>query len=101
MVLCAVLCAAACGEDVRVGVRCPSPYASGASILPAPDGGTKSVLYGTSCAPCDSADEPRRDANGCPTYVTFASCGGDICLFGELIERPSDNDGGVEDGDGG
>lgn len=91
------LCATACGQDVRVGVLCPSPYAGRATVDPSPDGSTASQVYGTSCAPCDPTARVRVDADGCPIYVTFASCGGDVCLFGELIQRSGVDDAGVDD----
>lgn len=96
-------CLAACGEDVRVGAQCPSPYVGGATIEPGPDGGTLALVYGTSCAPCDGDSTVQVDDRGCPTYVTPASCGGDVCLFGRLVvldvdDAGSDGDAGEEDG---
>lgn len=91
------LCVAACGQDVRVGAMCPSPYTGEATVDPGPDGSTTSVLYGTSCAPCDSAARVRVDRDGCPIYVTLESCGGDVCLFGAPIARSRDDDAGADD----
>lgn len=97
----------ACTEDRVVGDRCPSPYV--------PDGGAtlargagRSDFYGTSCAPCDG-DTLRLDAHGCPVYVTFQSCGGDVCIGGVRVREglpdagldgAIDEDGGADD-DGG
>lgn len=88
----------ACGEDVRVGGQCPSPYVGGATIDPGPDGGTLSPVYGTSCAPCDGDDDRVRvDPRGCPIYVTIESCGGELCLFGQPVVVDWD-DAGADDG---
>lgn len=96
-------CLVGCGEDVRVGAQCPSPYVGGATIEPGPDGGTLGIVYGTSCAPCDGDSTVRVDDRGCPVYVTPASCGGDVCLFGRLVVLVGDDagatgDAGEEDG---
>jgi hypothetical protein len=55
-----------------------------------PDAGGAKV-FGTSCAPCDSSKE-RLDKQGCPIFVTFGSCGGDICLGDQLIRHPTEAD---------
>lgn len=95
-----LLVVAGCSTERRVlGVQCPSPYAPGATHLG--DAGPGGV-YGTSCAPCDDA-RVRLDARGCPVYVTFESCGGDVCVGGvpvrELDEDAGvDEDAGAEDG---
>jgi hypothetical protein len=105
--LCIAVAAGACSSGERVlGERCPNPYVedSGASV---PDG-APSEFYGTSCAPCDG-DEIRLDARGCPIYVTFESCGGDVCLGGLPVtsgpdgddDAGSDDDGGASEEDGG
>lgn len=92
------LCVAACGHDVRVGALCPSPHTGRATVDPGPDGGRTSAFYGTSCAPCDPAARVRVDRDGCPIYVTFESCGGDLCLFGDSFTRSGDDDAGADDG---
>jgi hypothetical protein len=95
--------AAACSSEQRVvGERCPNPYVEDTSASFAPDAGL-SEFYGTSCAPCDRPG--RLDDRGCPIYVTFDSCGGDVCLGGVRVRRGevsdedagSDVDSGVED----
>ena len=88
----------ACGEHLRVASLCPSPYTGQATIDPGPDGSTESRRYGTSCAPCDPAATVRFDRHGCPIYVTAESCGGDVCLFGELISPSAEDDAGLDDG---
>jgi len=92
-----------CSERLVLGEQCPSPEIS--EDLPALDGGP--AVYGTSCAPCDR--EPEVDDQGCPRYVTFASCGGPICVGNIMIaptpepdaDAGADADGGVSEEDGG
>jgi hypothetical protein len=105
--LCVAFASVACSSEQRVlGERCPNPYVRNSGATLAADAGP-SALYGTSCAPC-TGDEPRLDAIGCPVYVTFESCGGDVC-FGDVRVTPSggdedggtDDDGGVSEEDGG
>jgi hypothetical protein len=88
-------CLGACSsEDVVVAEQCPSPLDSRATIDPAMDGGSDAGadagvarVYGTSCAPCEGST-PRLDSRGCPIFVTFDSCGGDICFGPALVTRP-------------
>ena len=88
-------CLGACSsEDVVVAEQCPSPRDSRATVDPGMDGGAAAgsdaglpLVYGTSCAPCDGS-EPRLDSRGCPIFVTFDSCGGDICLGSVLVTQP-------------
>jgi hypothetical protein len=94
--LCIAVVAGACSSEERVlGERCRNPYEedSGATR----SDGAAIDFYGTSCAPCD-ADDIRLDARGCPIYVTFESCGGDICL-GDVPVRltPQAEDAGIDD----
>jgi hypothetical protein len=94
--LCVALVACACSSDERVlGERCPNPYTEDSDATRS-DGATTD-FFGTSCAPCD-ADDIRLDDDGCPIYVTFESCGGDICL-GDVRVRltPEVQDGGVDE----
>lgn len=76
-----------CDEEVVVGTQCPSPFSGMASVETPPDAG-KAYFYGTSCAPCSPDDELTLDDDGCPTYVTFSQCGGDVCLFGLRVAAP-------------
>jgi hypothetical protein len=88
-----------CSDDeVVVGEQCPSPYSGNASVEPGDAGSDAGArIYGTSCAPCADS-EVELDAKGCPVYVTFASCGGDICLGSQLIrQRPEEDAGADED----
>jgi hypothetical protein len=95
-------CLGGCSDEkVVVAEQCPGPHDSRATIDPgmaAPvDGGLDAGLaevYGTSCAPCEGS-EPRLDARGCPIFVTFESCGGDIC-FGSVRVTVSDPDAGTD-----
>jgi hypothetical protein len=95
-------CLGACSsEDVVVAEQCPSPFDSRATIDPPMaaqmDGGADAgmtLIYGTSCAPCEGS-KPRLDARGCPIFVTFESCGGDICIGSGLVTRP-DADAGAD-----
>jgi len=82
---CAVaLLLGACTDDkVTVGSQCPAAPSGRATL--APDAGP-SLVYGTHCAPCDSAE--KLDAHGCPVLVTWASCGGDICIGKQLLPQP-------------
>ena len=89
----------ACSERRIIGEQCPSPFSGHATIEG--DAGD-AVIYGTSCAPCDKP-HPKLDARGCPIFVTFESCGGDICAGGVRISRidaGTEEDGGAEDGGG-
>ena len=93
---------AGCGDEVQVGALCPSPYlpGGGATVEPGPDGGTTSILYGTSCAPCAPDDDVHLDDRGCPIYVPAAACGGAVCLFGQeisLVSGGADDAGAEED----
>jgi hypothetical protein len=88
-------CLGACSsEDVVVAEQCPSPLDSRATIDQGMDGGLdagsdagRPLVYGTSCAPCEGS-KPRLDSRGCPIFVTFESCGGDICFGPALVTRP-------------
>jgi hypothetical protein len=80
------------GERHVLGAQCPSPYSEGATR--AHDAGPHAV-YGTSCAPCDTGGV-RLDVRGCPVYVTFESCGGDLCL-GSVRLRDIDKDAGADE----
>ncbi|MGD8860340.1 MAG: hypothetical protein PVI30_10020 [Myxococcales bacterium] len=96
-----LLLAVGCSEEVVLGEQCPSPVTGEATVDSLADGGVAppEVFYGTSCAPCDS-DEVRLDEHGCPIYVTFATCGGDICVDGRLFQfrpPPLDGEAGVDD----
>jgi hypothetical protein len=103
-----LLAVSACKEDRLVGERCPSPYlADGGATLAR--GAEPSAFYGTSCAPCDE-NRIRLDDRGCPIYVTFDSCGGDVCIGGVPVSRELpdagedasvDEDGGALDEDAG
>ena len=84
-------------EQVVVAEQCPGPRDSRATVDPAIDAGADAgvpLVYGTSCAPCEGST-PRLDARGCPIFVTFDSCGGDICLGPALVSR-SEADAGSE-----
>jgi hypothetical protein len=88
-----------CSDDkVTLGAQCPSPRSEDASVE-GDAGAGPSAIYGTSCAPC-IAGRARVDARGCPMFVTFESCGGDICLGGQRVSRAADADAG-SDGDAG
>lgn len=105
-----VIALGACTEDRVVGERCPNPFfEDGGATLGR--GAEPSSFYGTSCAPCDG-DPIRLDARGCPIYVTFESCGGDVCIGNVLVRQGigdagldaaagGDEDGGASDDDGG
>jgi hypothetical protein len=99
-VLALALIGAACSSESVVGEQCPSPLTGRATVESLPDGGEPAgaSIYGTSCAPCE-AEPPRLDADGCPIYVTFQSCGGDICIGTRRIAfmPPYDDDAGVDD----
>jgi hypothetical protein len=85
-----VALAGACSnKQVVVGEQCPGPYSGHATL--AKNAGKASV-FGTSCAPC-KADSVRLDKNGCPIFVTFGSCGGDICVGDLRISPPPPNAG--------
>ena len=98
--LCAAACAVslllcACTDDeVIVGSQCPSAPSGRATL--AKDAGP-ALLYGTSCAPC-AGDKVTLDVHGCPVLVTWASCGGDICVGHQLLPRPSLDGGPSADG---
>ena len=102
LALWAVLACCACSEERVLGEQCPGPFSGNATIAPYADGGEPGLgtVFGTHCAPCDEG-EPELDADGCPVFVTFASCGGDICIGPRLIalddEPPSTDDGGGDD----
>jgi hypothetical protein len=89
-------------ERIVLGDQCPSPSSPRATVAVAMDAGMQHVfapIYGTSCAPCEGR-EPELDADGCPTFVTFQSCGGDICIGMSRITRVTpdlDSDGGEPD----
>jgi hypothetical protein len=88
VVVAALLCACSAKHFV-VGEQCPSPLSGDAAIAGGDAGGN--VLFGTSCArktgsPCGGVT--RLDKRGCPIFVTFDTCGGDICLGDQLIPRP-------------
>jgi hypothetical protein len=89
---------ASCSDDKLVlGEQCPSPFSGNASIAAGDagsDGGTP--LYGTSCAPCDGTGL-ELDSDGCPVFVTFESCGGDICIGHQLLRQPPDEDAGADE----
>lgn len=95
-----VLIGTACSSESVVGEQCPSPLTGRATVESLPDGGEPAgaSIYGTSCAPCEAVP-PRLDADGCPIYVTFQSCGGDICIGTRRIRftPPDDDDAGVDD----
>jgi hypothetical protein len=85
--------AACSAKHVVVGSQCPSPHSGLAKYVGGDAGGA--ALFGTSCAPCGSGRE-KFDTHGCPIYVTFGSCGGDICLGDQIIRQPGVT--GAEDG---
>jgi hypothetical protein len=94
-------------EKVVLGEQCPSPLDSRATIDPGmavvADAGTDAgvpVVYGTSCAPCEGS-KPRLDSRGCPIFVTFESCGGDICFGSQRVTRsePDVDAGSTDAGD--
>lgn len=87
-----VLCACT-DDDVTLGSQCPSGGSGRATLAP---GAEPSPVYGTSCAPCDT-DDIQLDAKGCPVLVTWASCGGAICV-GELTLPVPPLDGGADAG---
>ena len=89
-----VLAGACSNKQVVVGEQCPGPY-SGHATLAIKDAGKASV-FGTSCAPC-KADAVRLDKRGCPIFVTFDSCGGDICVGDLRISRRVDAGAGEQD----
>ncbi len=97
--LSAAACAGGCSaRHIAVGVQCPSPYTGHATIAGGDAG--QETLFGTSCAakgsdPCSG--ELQLDKDGCPTFVTFGSCGGDICLGDQLIQRSADAGSAGED----
>ncbi len=82
-------------KKVVLGEQCPSP-ASGNATVQGDDLGLS--VYGTTCAPCDDGDQAEYDSNGCPVFVTFESCGGDICMGTLLIKAPPTNGGVAADG---
>lgn len=87
-------------SKVITGEQCPGPYSASATLASQDAGRTD--IYGTSCAPCDGTGT-RFDAQGCPIFVTFESCGGDICIGPQPVRRamlPDDEDAGADD-DGG
>ncbi len=89
---CAALALLGCDPDeVVVGERCPHPSTGRATIV----GGQEAAdgIYGTGCAPCDESP-PEFDARGCPIYVTFESCGGNICI-GDVELQLNDDDAGA------
>jgi hypothetical protein len=89
-----VLCACT-DDDVTLGSQCPSGSSGRATLA---EGAAPSPVYGTSCAPCD-VDDIQLDAKGCPVLVTWASCGGDICVGGQLLPMPqldAGPDGGLD-----
>jgi hypothetical protein len=90
-----LLAVSACKEDRLVGERCPSPHLpdGGATLA---RGAEPSGFYGTSCAPCED-DSVRLDARGCPIYVTFESCGGDVCIGGVPVSQGRPDAGAGED----
>jgi hypothetical protein len=83
------LVGACSGERAILGEQCPKPGTRGATL--AKDAG-RAEIYGTTCAPCTG--KTRFDAQGCPIYVTWASCGGDICIGSEVIPEPKPDGGG-------
>lgn len=88
---------AGCTNDrVELGEQCPSPDNPSATTERGMDAGLP-LIYATSCAPCDDP-QPRLDARGCPIYVTFESCGGDICV-GRVRFSPPSLDAGHGDAD--
>jgi hypothetical protein len=87
LVMFALLAAACSRKQIVVGSQCPSPYGKNASYAAGVARGA--ALYGTSCPPC-TASRIKLDKRGCPIYVTFDSCGGDICLGDQRLERPLD-----------
>ena len=86
------------GKHIVAGEQCLSPYSDKAKEQSAEGGGA--ALYGTSCAPC-KANDIKYDKRGCPKYVTFESCGGDICLAGSLLTQHGDEDAGELPADAG
>jgi hypothetical protein len=92
-----LLAVSACKEDRLVGERCPSPHLpdGGATLA---RGAVESGFYGTSCAPCEG-DRIRLDDRGCPIYVTFESCGGDVCVGGVPVSRGLPDAGARADAD--
>jgi hypothetical protein len=98
--LCASVCAltlllSACTDDeVVVGSQCPAAPSGDATLA---DGAVPSLIHGTSCAPCEG-DKPTLDPHGCPVLVTWASCGGDICIGQQLVPQPVLDAGGADGG---
>jgi hypothetical protein len=90
------LAAVGCKKTVPLGKQCPSPASGRASVVGDPE--EVQPAYGTTCAPCDDGDEVELDADGCPVYVTFESCGGDVCLGPVRVPEPS-LDAGMMTGD--
>lgn len=95
--------AACSNQKVVLGTQCPAPSNPRAQVRTGMDAGVSTPIYGTSCAPCDSA-KPEYDASGCPIFVTFDSCGGDICIGNtrvvRLVPDAGTADGGDDDGGG-
>jgi hypothetical protein len=89
----------ACGSDRVVGKQCPGPY-SGNATVEGPEVETSATVVGTSCAPCTNAPL-KLDAHGCPVFVTFEKCGGDVCIGGQRIARPTEDAGAADAGDAG
>ena len=93
-----VLALAACkGDDVTLGSQCSSGSSGRATLAP---GAEPSVVYGTSCAPCNP-DDVQLDPRGCPVLVTWESCGGAICIGGDLLPAPVADAGPTDGGDAG
>ena len=89
---------AACkGDDVTLGSQCSSGSSGRATLAP---GAEPSVVYGTSCAPCNP-DDVQLDPRGCPVLVTWESCGGAICIGGDLLPAPVADAGPSDGGDAG
>ena len=87
-----------CSKHVVAGEQCLSPYSDKAKEQAAESGAA--ALYGTSCAPCKTNDI-KYDKRGCPKYVTFESCGGDICFAGIRLTQHGDEDAGEQPADAG
>jgi len=77
------LLGACSGERAVLGEQCPRPGTPGSTLVE--DAG-RAKVYGTTCAPCRG--KTRFDEQGCPIYVTWQSCGGDVCIGDQLIPRP-------------
>jgi len=98
LVASSLVLAACSSKTFVVATQCPSPLGGHASIAGGDAG--DNVLFGMTCArktgaPC--RDAAKLDKHGCPIFVTFDTCGGDICLGNQLIPRADAGPGSEED----